>query len=221
MTQTFVHHAEDWFKTFKTLGKVRPLNHFARGGTDQCPRCAGAVETTSHLWFCEAESAQEIREDSIDQILQWLIKQGGNLRFCRTIKAVLGAIRTKGIPSLHDIPEEYRETVAAQTAIGWDQYLMGCWAVEWRERLKGELEAKQDTRQPERMIASIIERLWETSWDLWLGRNAAVYPNQALSAEGERLPVDIRPTRLCRRRRRSRVDRAGSACMSKWLAGGR
>ena len=83
--------------------------------------------------------------------------------------------------------------MAAQTAIGWDQYLKGCWAVEWRKRLKGELEAKQDTRRSERMIASIIERLWETSWDLWLGRNAAVYPDQALSAQRELLPVDIRP----------------------------
>jgi hypothetical protein len=78
--------------------------------------------------------------------------------------------------------EEYREAVAAQIAIGWDQFLMGCWAVEWQERLRGELVSG-----------------------------------------GDLIPVDIRPTRLCgrRRRRHSRVDRAGSACLSKWLSGGR
>ena len=133
---------------------------------------------------------------------------------------MLGAIASQGILSVHSIPEEYRDAVAAQVVIGWDNFPMGCWALEWRERLRWEYEALHISRQPERTIASIIERLWETSWDLWLGRNAAVYPRQVLSAEGELVTQDIIPTRLCRRTRRGRIDRAGRACMDKWLSSG-
>jgi hypothetical protein len=118
------------------------------------------------------------------------------------------------------IPEEYWEAFAAQTAIGWDNFLKGCWALEWKERLRGEYDARNDRRQPERMVAAIIERLFERSWDLWLGRNAAVHPNQELSAEGEAVPVDIIPTRLCRRQKRSTENRGGRACMFRWLSGG-
>ena len=121
------------------------------------------------------------------------------------------------------IPEEYWEAFAAQTEIGWENVLNGCWTVEWIERLRCEYEVRDDRRQPERMVAVIIERLFETSWDLWLGRNAVVYPNQVLSppSVGEAVPVDIRPTMLCRWKRRSTADRGGKAYMSRWLSGGR
>jgi hypothetical protein len=99
-----------------------------------------------------------------------------------------------------NVSKEYREVLAAHKAIGWDNFLMGCWVLylEWRERLRGEYVASQ----PERIIAASIERLWETSWDFGLCRNAAVYPSHTLSVEGEIIQQDIRPSRLCSRSRR-------------------
>jgi hypothetical protein len=189
--------------------------------TDQCPRCGQAAETTAHLWFCYVAEAQSLREKAIDQILDWLRSNEGNTRFCKAIRLILEAIKNQGDLPMAMIPEEYRAAFEAQTAMGWDNFLKGCWAVEWVGRLRCEYEARNICKQPERVVAAIIERFFETSWDLWLGRNAAVYPNQDLTAEGELVTVDIRPSRLCRRKRRSAANRGGQACMARWLSGGR
>ncbi len=112
--------------------------------------------------------------------------------------------------------------MAAQAIIGWDNFLMGCWSIQWQQSLRAEYEAMDSPRQPERTIAEIIAKLWEISWDLWLGRNAAVYPNQEISAEGEVVPRVICPTSLCRPVRRRRLDSVGRsrAFMMRWLSGG-
>jgi len=63
--------------------------------------------------------------------------------------------------SITSIPEEYREIVAAQEVIGWDNFLMGLWAYQWRCQLKADrLQNKGIFRLPERAIAAVIAKLW-------------------------------------------------------------
>jgi len=83
--------------------------------------------------------------------------------------------------SLGSVPVLFRDAVAAQQIIGWDKFLLGCWSVQWAQCLRAEYSRLRVLRSPERVIAEVIARLWEISWDLWLGRNAAVYPDQELS----------------------------------------
>jgi hypothetical protein len=121
---------------------------------------------------------------------------------------------------LSSIPVEFQQAVVAQEVIGWDNFLMGCWSIEWSIRLREEDEEQEIFRLPERVIAAIIARLWEISWDLWLGRNAAVYPNSEISAEGDTIQRSIIPTRLCRVERRRKRDGVAqsSALMRQWLS---
>ena len=188
--------------------------------SDQCGRCLQAVESTEHLWVCRADEAKALKENKVDEIIGWIREQGGNTVFSRAMRSVLGAIRHHGEPAWATIPAEYREAFAAQQVIGWNNFLMGCWAIEWREGLRAEYASSNERRQPERMVAAIITRLWETSWDLWLGRNAAVYPSHVLSAEGELIPVDVRTTSLCRRTRRKKEAHSSRECMRRWLTTG-
>jgi hypothetical protein len=55
--------------------------------------------------------------------------------------------------------------------IGGDNFLMGCRSIEWVRAEYAEMDIQ---RLPERTLLAIIARLWKISWDLWLGRNAAV-----------------------------------------------
>jgi hypothetical protein len=191
--------------------------------SENCPRCEAEAETTSHLWTCRDAAACTLREGHVDELIRWIQLNGGNSRFSLSVRSVLGAIRNNTATiGLHSIPEEYQDVVAAQAIIGWDNFLMGCWSIQWQHSLRAEYEAMDSPRQPERTIAEIIAKLWEISWDLWLGRNAAVYPNQEISAEGEVVPRVIRPTSLCRPVRRRRLDSVGRsrAFMMRWLSGG-
>lgn len=183
-----------------------------------CDRCGWEDESTSHLWHCPAEDARSVRERSVDQMLNWLACQGGNVQFCRALQSLIGGITDSRFIALDSVPEIFRDAVAAQQIIGWDKFLMGCWSVQWENSLRAEYSRLRVQRSSERVIAAIIARLWEISWDLWLGRNAAVYPDHELSAEGELVSRDIRPGRLCRRRRRISVG-GSRAVMERWLRG--
>jgi hypothetical protein len=116
--------------------------------------------------------------------------------------------------------EEYWDAIVMQTALGWDNFLMGCWSVEWVNQLRKEEAERTIPRSPERVIASIIARLWEISWDLWLGRNAAVYPTSEVAADGEITERAFLPARLCRSERRKKHVGVGrsQSLMRQWLS---
>lgn len=68
----------------------------------------------------------------------------------------------------------------------------------------------------------MIAKLWEINWDLWMGRNAVVYPDQEILADGEVVLRDIRPTKLYRTVRSRLRDSEGRsrAFMMRWLSRG-
>jgi hypothetical protein len=188
--------------------------------SDICPRCGVAVETTSHLWVCRATEASTLRQQHLDELIQWIRINGGNSRFCYSIRSVLGAISQQNIPNFNQIPEEYREIMAAQAVIGWDKFLMGLWSSQWIAKLKDEAEEQiRIFRRPQRAIAAIISKLWDIGWQLWLGRNAAIYPSEELTAEGELVQRTQIASSLCRKARRKRLDSQSRSreMMRRWI----
>ncbi len=185
-----------------------------------CQRCQEAVETTAHLWKCPAPEACTLRDRLFDELLTWLRRKRGNSNFSRTVHSVVESMKHQADINLSSIPEKLRNALVAQAAIAWDIFLMGCWSIEWSHRLREENKELEILRLPERVIAAIIARLWEISWDLWLGRNSVVYPNSETSVEGDTVQRNITTTRLCRaerRRKREGIERS-SVLMRQWLA---
>jgi hypothetical protein len=187
-----------------------------------CPRCHQDVETTAHLWLCEDPEACLLRGRLYDELIRWIVDKFGNLRFVQTIRLVLDALKRFVDVDPSSIPAEYWDAILIQSILGWENSIMGCWSVEWVQRLRDEFAAGASLRSPERVIAAIIARLWEISWDLWLGRNAAVYPDSEMEADGEMIQRTYAPTRLCRKERRRKKDGIGrsKAFMHNWLSRG-
>ena len=188
--------------------------------SDLCPRCQLATETTAHLWECLDSDAVTMRQNQVGELIQWIINQGGNSRFCWTVRSVLGSLQAGSTLSLRDIPVEYREVMAPQQVISWDHFLMGLWSSQWRSQLKVESSRNKGIfRLPERAIAAIIAKLWEIAWHLWLGRNTAIYPAEDTNAEGELIARTFSNLGLCRRSRRTTiVEEVGSRqIMRNWL----
>lgn len=191
--------------------------------SDLCPRCHLATETTDHLWDCEDPNAVTLRKDQVDALVKWIIHQGGNSRFCWTVRSVLGSLQAGSMLPFSDIPAEYREVVAAQQVIGWDNFLMGLWSSQWRAQLEQECSRNKGIfRRPKRAISAIIAKLWEIAWHLWLGRNSAIYPAADTNAEGELITREVSNYGLCRRSRRANIaGEAGSRqIMRQWLNSG-
>ena len=75
------------------------------------------------------------------------------------------------------------------------------------------------TTIPERAIAVIISKVWEVGWHLWLGRNAAIYPSEEVTAEGETVARSFSNFGLCRKIRRKHKDSGERSrqIMMRWL----
>jgi len=99
--------------------------------SELCPRCEVEIETTSHLWDCVHPDASTLRQRHLDELIQWITDKGGDSRFCMTVRSILGALRNTSTVPLSSIPAAYREAVAEQQIIGWDNFLMGLWVIQW------------------------------------------------------------------------------------------
>ena len=208
----------------KFFSGICGVNHWRRRWglvtSDLCTRCNLSTETTAHLWDCLDSDAVTLRQKQVDDLIQWIVNQGGNSRFCQTMRSVLGAYQSGSTLSIRAFPSEFRDVVAAQQVIGWDHFLMGLWSRQWIAQLKAERSrSKWIFRVPERATAAIIVKLWEIAWNLWLGRNSAIYPSEEINAEGELTARTFSNFGLCRRRRRTTtVGEAGSRqIMRNWL----
>jgi hypothetical protein len=141
-----------------------------------------------------------------------MVRQQSHRTLSQTVGSVLRSI-TSNRPVVWDtIPESIREVVESQETVGWDNFVFRCWSIEWWDSL--ERTDTHTTGCSQRLVAAMIERLWETSGDLRLGRNAAVYRHQELLAKGEIIEIHITATRLCRKLRWRRQEAAGRACMA-------
>jgi len=70
-----------------------------------------------------------------------------------TVRSILGALRDSSTVPLSSIPRAYREAVAEQQIIGWDNFFRGLWIIQWPDQLKQERYwNKYFFRLPERAI---------------------------------------------------------------------
>ena len=65
-----------------------------------------------------------------------------------------------------------------KTSIGWIQALMGLIAHDWAEIQNSYLRSLGPKISGQRLISSLIRKLWNTSWDIWNFRNHTLHSNE-------------------------------------------
>ena len=138
----------------------------------RCPRCKTPVETSSHVWTCPDQGAQDIWSEAIDSLRVWLASQQTNMAvtdaICDRLKS--WSSNTPFLP-LESRLLGLQSAIEAQDIIGWHSAVEGRWSVKWEIIQDRHFKNNSLKRTGRRWLAAIIRKLWITAWDLWEHRN--------------------------------------------------
>lgn len=140
---------------------------------DTCPRCLKKNETAQHVWSCKSESARAIWEKAETDLEEWM----SDVQTCPGVsKVIRSRIRCWRAGTLHRIFHSHRtrgiaEATAKQDRMGWDAAFDANWHIDWIAIQQRYYEYLGSRRTGKRWLVSLIKKLWDIAWDLWMDRN--------------------------------------------------
>ena len=160
---------------------------------DACPRCGQPQETAQHVWKCPAESARTIWEEKEKELVGWMKRRKTHPEIVKVIRSRLRCWRagTCQDPLRSLRLQGLRNIVTAQDALGWDAAFEGKWCIGWAE-IQQQYYSYLGMRWTGKLwLISIITKLFDVSWDLWMDRNGE---NARLKERRHRLHLESRVT---------------------------
>jgi hypothetical protein len=146
--------------------------------TDQCPRC-GLHEDAAHVWKCKDQGAQDVWFKSLASLEL-------SLRKWDTDPTILHVIMTylKGWQSdeqaLYQPPRFLEEVLREQCKIGWHRFFEGWLSTLWEVAQQRFYSITKSNRTGKRWVSALIQKLWETAWDLWEHRKGVLHEKENL-----------------------------------------
>jgi hypothetical protein len=172
--------------------------------TDTCPRCLQEGEDATHVWQCQDPRALDVWTQSIAKLEIWMTKQRTQPGIIQVICAKLlawqkGSSEEIPVGTFHALPA----VVQKQDAIGWQSLLEGRPSLGWSEVQTRYYEWLGSRRSGLRWLTALIQKLWDTAWDMWQHRNRVLHDTehsvardqeiQQITAEFDMGPAGLAP----------------------------
>lgn len=139
-----------------------------------CPSCHEPFETQQHILTCPARSSTW--QQSLKKLRFWLIS---HTSFSATTQIILRLQHWHDFTPYPDLPtttpRAFAQAILAQDLLGWDAFLYGFLAPEWQYAHQLYLNQLRSLANPKTLIASLIQKMWDVSWDQWQVRNASLH----------------------------------------------
>jgi hypothetical protein len=143
------------------------------------------------VWQCPAESARAIWEKKEKELVGWMKRRKTHPEIVKVISARIRSWRAgTRHSSMHRLRlRGLRDVVRGQDSLGWNAAFEGKWHKGWAE-IQQEYYSYLGMRQTgRRWLISIITKLFDVSWDLWMDRNGV---NSRLKEQRDRLYLERR-----------------------------
>lgn len=134
--------------------------------SDACKRC-GKIETTTHVWKCRHEEAEQIWIKSLQKLETFMENNNTDPQLN---KSIISNLRTWYFEQETD-QEQTNTNEQQQKRIGWDFFIEGWIGIQWRRPQSRYLESIKSKTSVRRWVGALIVKLWEVAWDLWEHRN--------------------------------------------------
>jgi hypothetical protein len=132
-----------------------------------------------HVWLCPDPAAQRIRNAGINSLAQWMHSSLTSPDIQLVVTTRLGQLFSNlpftPIPSLAD---DAQAALLTQDSIGWANFFEGCIAQEWEAIQEAYFHWCWSQKTGRRWMASLIQKLWDISWDLWEHRIGIVHDHK-------------------------------------------
>jgi hypothetical protein len=144
--------------------------------TDLCPRC-GMVEDAAHMWQCKGPGTEDVWNKALTELEALLPKldTDPNIKFL-----ILSHLRgwRSGEGFVYNTPRCFQILLQEQHLVGWGRFFEG-WAVKsWailQQQYYGVIHSR---RTGQRWLVAILQKLWNTAWDMWEHRNGILHDKE-------------------------------------------
>jgi hypothetical protein len=186
---------------------------------DQCPRC-GEPKDAPHVWTCKDSGARDLWDKAVASIELTLRR----LDTEPTIRHLI-LLYLKGWQTSEDItylpPRALEAAVQEQIRIGWHRFYEGWLSKQWMILQQCHYTTTKSTKSGRRWATALIQKMWDTAWDLWEHRNEVLHQKENLITRTMGLHLNHWVTRafmdLCSRPLRPNESYLGRLPLSKLL----
>ena len=165
-----------WMAKYNSrIGGVRKnlqrRNHASEG---TCP-CCGEIEDTDHILQCSNEDIQEVYEEKMNDIQQWM-ENTTDSEIAEGLKAVSAAFRTNTPLDLSKCKDRMVKAAAEQQfQLGRRAFIGGWWSKRWITLQQFYYTANGKRNKPYLWMARAIKKFQEMIRDIWFERNEQLH----------------------------------------------
>ena len=127
---------------------------------DRCPRCNAIHENTNHVLLCPHTAAQELWDNGIKALLEWMLS--------KDISQDIAIAITTNLKKWHCMERPVdtsnglttlANAIRRQSTIGWNLILEGFWSKEWVQIQKSYFKAKTTPGSAELLLSKAQRRI--------------------------------------------------------------
>jgi hypothetical protein len=156
---------------FCSVGKM--AQRIGLRSTDTCPRCQ-EPETAEHVWKCQHPDANQLWEESLQQLQRTLGRHHTPLTTIATIVQGLQGWRN-GNDVVFNVRTTSGQAGIQQQELGWRQFFEGRPHKVWRQIQAQHCEQAGIRQSGKQWVSALITKLLEIAWDLWEHRNGILH----------------------------------------------
>lgn len=139
-----------------------------------CPACTEPFENHHHILTCPARTTTW--QHSLKKLKTWLLPKTSPSTTTQIILRLQHWHDSTTPPTLpRTLPRLFARAILAQDILGWDAFLFGFIAVEWKQAQRQYLTQLRSLANPKTLLAALIQKLWDVTWDQWQDRNGKLH----------------------------------------------
>ena len=129
-------------------------------------------ETTTHVLTCPAISSKLHWQEALVSLEDWLLNESVHPSITDVILARLALWRAGDpLPPCQTPHVPTRQAVAAQDALGWENFLLGRLSPLWAAAQQDHFTSMGSSKQGKTWVPKLIRQLWLVGWKMWQHRN--------------------------------------------------
>ena len=151
------------------------LHHWSATTSSACPFCNADNETTQHVLLCPDPRVRTHWEQSVQKLQHWMTQQQFHPELSIAIERALLSWGNGVSPSPGSLSTEVMSAFISQTQLSWLAFLEGIWTSSWRSIQSNYLLSIGSHRSSLRQLIALQQKVYDTAFDMWQHRNAAVH----------------------------------------------
>jgi len=161
---------------------------------DLCPRC-GLPEDAPHVWQCKGSGTEAVWDKALQDLEHLLRRLDTDPTIAHILLSYLKGWRS-GVGIQYVAPRAFQELVLAQESIGWGRLFEGWLVQQWVVYQQRFYPITKSNRTGLRWAMAILQKLWNTAWDMWEHRNGILHQKEYIVTQTMILQLNARVSRV-------------------------